>query len=45
LEVVKLLLGVPGIDVNRANKYGQTPLSRANNDEICALLRAAGATD
>ena len=43
-EGVKLLLGAPGIDVNRSNRDGRTPLEMAENDEIRALLRAAGAT-
>ena len=48
VEVEKLLLRVPGIDVNRADvalRYGRrrTPLEVAKNDEIRALLRAAGA--
>lgn len=41
-EIVKLLLGVLGIDLNRANKYGASPLERAQTEEIKRLLSDAG---
>jgi len=44
-EVVKLLLGAPGVDVNQADLDGNTPLTKAKNDKIRVLLRAAGATE
>ena len=44
-EVVKALLASPGIAVNQANKDGKTPLNVARNQEIRALLLAAGARD
>jgi len=47
VEVVKLLLAAPGIDVNQAdNGYGRTPLysaSRRNNARIVSLLLHADA--
>ena len=45
---MKLLLSAPGIDVNKANKRGETPLSMAINNghkECAKLLIAAGATE
>ena len=42
-EVVKLLLRAPGIDVNRANKDGRTPLhwaSQNGHSELVKLLLA-----
>jgi len=48
LEVVKLLLGVPGIEVNRANKDGETPLDIASEEghaEVVKLLLGAPCID
>ena len=42
-DAVKLLLEVPGIDVNKADNDGTTALTRASKEEIKALLRAKGA--
>ena len=42
-EAVKALLAHPGIDVNQVTKIGQKPLFAASNEEIRALLVAAGA--
>ena len=39
----EVLLAAPGIDVSEADKDGKTPLSVADNEEIKALLRVAGA--
>ena len=44
-EVVKALLAAPGIDVNKADEEGLTPLLVTEDDEIRALLRAAGARE
>ena len=44
MEVVKLLLAAPGIDVNRANEDGETPLYVASHEgepEVVELLLAA----
>lgn len=42
---VTRLLAVPGIDVNKADEEGLTPLLVTEDDEIRALLRAAGARE
>ncbi|MBR2145314.1 MAG: ankyrin repeat domain-containing protein, partial [Akkermansia sp.] len=47
-EVVKLLLAAPGIDVNKANKYGSTPLywaARFGHAEVVKLLLAVPGID
>jgi len=47
-EVDKPLLAAPGMDVNRADNDGDTPLQvwhDDDDDEIRALLLAAGATN
>ena len=47
LDMVRALLAVPGVDVNRATRDGETPLwaaSARGNAEIAALLLAHGAT-
>ena len=44
LEVVKLLLAVPGINVNRTDKYGVTALNEASysgHSEVVKVLLAA----
>ena len=41
--MVKVLVAAPGIDVNKADKDGKTPLAVAKNEENKAVLRAAGA--
>ena len=46
VEVVKLLLAAPGIDVNQANNNGFTPLYNASQEghvEVVKLLLAVGA--
>jgi len=46
--VVKLLLGVPGIDVNKENHDGLSPLGAAafkGKVKVVALLKAAGAQE
>ena len=42
-DVVKVLVSLPGIDINKADKHDRTPLSVAKNEEIKAFLRAKGA--
>jgi hypothetical protein len=42
-DVVKVLVSLPGIDINKAAKNDVTPLGVADNEEIKAILRAKGA--
>ena len=45
MEIVKILLAHPGIDVNVMNHLSQTPLDLAlyyNHKECADLIRAAG---
>jgi ankyrin repeat protein len=39
-DVVKVLVSLPGIDINKADRYAYTPIGVAKNDAIRAILRA-----
>ena len=48
IEIVKLLLGAEGIEINQPRNDGVTPLAKAKHEkytEIVQLLTAAGATE